>query len=189
VSSSKNFPGIPVTNPKNVVYEEGIYVGYRYFNTFNVKPSFPFGFGLCYTTFSYSDLKLSASNFKGILKATVTITNTGKVPGKEVVQLYLSAPLKSLDKPAEELKGFSKTVLLKPGVSQTITFTLTASDLASFSTKQSAWIADAGNYSLKVGASSDDIKFTKSFSLSKDVVVEKVNKALVPQIAVMELKK
>jgi beta-glucosidase len=132
---------------------------------------------------------LSSTNFNNKLTATVTITNTGKISGKEVVQLYLSAPKKELDKPSEELKGFAKTALLKPGASQTIAFTLTAKDLASFNTNQSAWIADAGNYSVKVAASSEDIKLTKGFVLAKDIVVEKVNKALVPQIPINELKK
>lgn len=189
VPSSKCFPGTPADKPTEVVYEEGIYVGYRYYNTFGVKTSYPFGFGLSYTTFNYSNLKLSSSTFRGSIQASVTITNTGKVPGKEVVQLYLSAPVKDLEKPAQELKGFAKTNLLKPGASQTISFTLNANDLASFNTAQSAWIADAGNYSVKIGASSEDIKLTKSFTLPKGLIVEKVNKALAPQVAINELKR
>ncbi len=187
--SAKNFPGTPADNPTEVVYEEGIYVGYRFFNSFGVKPAYPFGFGLSYTQFAYSNLKLSSTTFNNKLTAKVTITNTGKVAGKEVVQLYVSAPKSKLDKPSEELKGFAKTALLKPGASQTITFTLTAKDLASFNTNQSAWIADAGNYTIKAGASSEDIKLTKPFTLSKDIVAEKVNKALIPQIPINELKK
>ena len=189
VPSSKNFPGTPADRPKDVTYEEGVYVGYRYYNSFDVKISYPFGYGLSYTSFSYSDLTLSSSSFNGSVKATVTITNTGKVAGKEVVQLYLSAPAKSMDKPAEELKGFAKTALLKPGLSQMISFTLKASDLASFDTAQSAWVADAGNYTVKIGASCQDIKLTKSFKLAKDIVVEKVHKVLVPQVPINELKR
>ncbi|MBA4141349.1 MAG: glycoside hydrolase family 3 C-terminal domain-containing protein, partial [Segetibacter sp.] len=187
--TAKNFPGIPANNPKEVVYEEGIYVGYRYFNSFGIQPAYPFGYGLSYTTFLYSNIKLSSSSFTGSIKAHVTITNTGKTPGKEVVQLYLNAPKKNVDKPSEELKGFAKTALLQPGASQTINFTLTAKDLASFNTNQSEWIADAGNYVVKIGASSRDIKLTKLFKLAKDIVVEKVNKALVPQVVIKELKK
>lgn len=187
--SSKNFPGTPADRPKDVVYEEGIYVGYRYYNSFDVKTSYPFGFGLSYTSFAYSNLKLSSSTFNGSLKATVTITNKGKVAGKEVVQLYLSAPAKSMDKPVQELKGFAKTDLLKPGASQTISFNLNAKDLASFNTKQSAWIADSGEYTVKIGASSEDIKLTKSFKLAMDIVVEKTHKALVPQVPINELKR
>lgn len=189
VPSAKNFPGTPADRPKDVVYEEGIYVGYRYYNSFGVKTSFPFGFGLSYTSFAYSNLKLSSSTFKGSVHATVTITNTGKVAGKEVVQLYLSAPAKSMDKPLQELKGFAKTDLLKPGTSQSITFTLNAKDLASFNTAQSAWIADSGEYTVKIGDSSEDIKLTKSFKLTKDILVEKTHKALVPQVPINELKR
>jgi beta-glucosidase len=189
VPSSKNFPGTPVDRPKDVVYEEGVYVGYRYYNSFDVKTSYPFGYGLSYTSFSYSNLKLSSSTFKGSVQATVTVTNTGKVEGKEVVQLYLCAPAKSMDKPAMELKGFAKTNLLKPDASQSITFTLNAKDLASFNTAQSAWIADSGEYTVKIGASSEDIKLTKDFKLTKDILVEKTHKALVPQVLINELKR
>ena len=87
------------------------------------------------------------------------------------------------------MKGFAKTALLKPGASQTVTFILNAKDLASFNTAQSAWIADAGNYVVKIGASSEDIKLTKSFRLPKNILVEKVNKALLPQVPINELKK
>lgn len=174
---------------KEISYEEGIYVGYRYYDSFNIKPAYEFGFGLSYTNFSYSNLKLSSSVFKDKITATVTITNIGKVAGKEVVQLYLSAPEKTLEKPSEELKAFAKTNLLKPGSSQTITFTLNKKDLASFNTAQSAWVADAGSYAVKIGASSEDVKVTKSFTLTKDLIVEKVNKVLVPQVQINELKK
>ena len=200
VPSAKNFPGkeFPekATNgmmgkviPAEVTYEEGIYVGYRYYNTFNVKPAYEFGYGLSYTSFGYSGLKLSSQTFNGKLTATVTITNTGKVAGQEVVQLYLSAPAKKLDKPAEELKGFAKTGLLQPGQSQTVSFTITPHDLASFDTASTSWIADGGKYTVKIGASSSDIKQSASFSLAKDMMVEKDHKALTPQVAINELKK
>jgi beta-glucosidase len=187
--SAKNFPGTPAEKPTEVTYEEGIYVGYRYYNTFNVKPAYEFGYGLSYTTFSYSGLKLSSSTFKDKISATVTITNIGKVAGKEVVQLYLSAPEKTLEKPTEELRAFAKTNLLKPGESQIVIFQLNARDLASYNTEQSSWIADSGTYTIKVGASSRDIKLTKQFSLAQDRVVEKAHKALTPQVIIDELKK
>jgi beta-glucosidase len=200
VSSAKNFPGKEFPEkattgmmgmkavPAEVTYEEGIYVGYRYFNTFNVKPAYAFGYGLSYTTFGYSDLKLSAPTFNGKLSATVTITNTGKVAGKEVVQLYISAPAKKLDKPAAELKAFAKTALLQPGQSQKITFTISAADLASFDTNASSWIAESGKYSVRIGASSMDVKQTADFTLPKELVVEKVHKAMEPQVSITEIK-
>lgn len=200
VSSAKNFPGKEFPEkattgmfgmkavPGEVTYAEGIYTGYRYANTFNVKPAYEFGYGLSYTNFGYSPVKLSTSEFNGKLTATVTITNKGKVAGKEVVQLYVSAPQGKLDKPSEELKGFAKTGLLQPGKSETITFTLNPDDLASFDTNTSSWIAEAGKYNVSVGASSLDIKSTASFSVSKELVVEKVHRVLVPQATVDELK-
>jgi len=174
--------------PSEVTYEEGVYVGYRYFNTFHVKPAYPFGYGLSYTTFKYGPLKLSATSFDGKITATVTVTNSGTVAGREIVQLYVSAPGKELDKPAEELKGFAKTRTLNAGESQTMTFTLAAADLASFDTPSTSWIAEAGSYIVKAGASSEDIKQTASFTLAKDIVTEKVNKVLVPQVQINELK-
>ena len=174
--------------PAEVIYQEGIYVGYRYYNTFKVKPAYEFGYGLSYTSFSYSNLTLSSAAFNGKIVAAVTITNTGKVSGKEVAELYLTAPKVGLDKPLEELKGFAKTKLLNPGESQTLTFTLNAKDLASFNTAQTAWIADAGKYEVKIGASSEDIKLSKPFTLAKTLTVEKVHKALAPQVAIDELK-
>jgi len=186
--SAKSFPGTPAGHPTESVYNEGIYVGYRYFNSFGVKTAYPFGYGLSYTKFAYNNLKLSSPTFSKKLSATVTITNIGKTAGKEVVQLYLSAPHTGLDKPSEELKAFAKTGLLKPGESQTLILTLNPKDLASFNTDASAWIADAGKYEVKIGASSEDIKLAKWFTLAKTLTVEKVHKALAPQVAIDELK-
>jgi beta-glucosidase len=199
VPSARNFPGKEFPEkattgpggksiPAEVTYQEGIYVGYRYFNTFKIKPAYEFGFGLSYTNFSYSNLTLSSKTFSGKITARVTITNKGSVAGKEVVELYLSAPHKSMDKPSEELKGFAKTNFLKPGESQTLTFTLDAKNLASFDTTQSSWIAEAGEYKVKIGASSEDIKLEKTFKLGKAIIAEKDHKALVPQTSIDELK-
>jgi beta-glucosidase len=200
VPSAKNFPGKEFPDkatqgmmgqrsvPAEVTYEEGIYVGYRYYTTFGVKTAYEFGYGLSYTDFTFSDLKLSTVKFEGNLTATVTVTNTGKVPGKEVVQLYISAPVKKMDKPAEELRAFAKTGLLKPGESQTISFAITAGDLASYVTKSSSWIAEAGNYSVKIGSSSLKIEQNAAFKLAKDLVVEKDTPALSPQIQINEIK-
>jgi beta-glucosidase len=119
----------------------------------------------------------------------MNVKNIGKVAGKEVVQLYLSAPAKRMDKPESELKAFVKTKLLKSGESQVVTFKLNVSDLASFDTGRSAWISEAGNYTIKIGPSSKNIKLTKTFSLEKDIVVEKGNNVLAPNYDIKELKK
>jgi beta-glucosidase len=199
--TAKNFPGkeFPekATNtgmfgmravPAEVTYEEGIYVGYRYFNSFNVKPAYEFGYGLSFTSFKYGDIVLSSKTFDKSITATVTITNAGKVAGKEVVQLYITAPAGKLDKPAAELKAFAKTGLLQPGQSEKITFIITPEQLASFNTNASAWVAEAGNYRVKIGSSSLNIKQMAVFNLAKDWVVEKVNKILAPQVSINELK-
>ena len=200
--TAKNFPGIEfperATNsgmfgqkaiPAEVTYEEGIFVGYRYYNTFNVKPAYEFGYGLSYTNFNYSNLKLSSTSFNGKITVTVDITNTGKIAGKEVVQLYLSAPSVKLNKPSEELKAFAKTSLLQPGQKETVSLVLEPKELASFDTNSTSWIAEAGKYTVKIGASSLNIKQTAIFNLAKELVVEKCNKVLVPKVEINELKK
>jgi beta-glucosidase len=168
---SKNFPGKAFPEqatgtgffrrvPAEVTYDEGIYVGYRYYNTFNVKLAYEFGYSKSYTNFTYGNVNLSSPTFTNAVVATVTITNTGKVAGKEVVQLYVAAPSGKLDKPESELRGFVKTGLLQPGASQTIAFTIKPSDIASFNSNSSSWIADAGKYTVKIGASSLDTRQT-----------------------------
>lgn len=186
--SFKNWIGTPAENPTSVTYEEGIYVGYRYFNTFNVKPSYEFGYGLSYTTFDYSDLKLSEKAFADKMTVYVTVKNTGKTAGKDVVELYLSAPSKSIDKPSSELKAFGKTNLLQPGESQTITLTLNPKDLASFVTNRNAWIADAGSYKVNVGDSSLNIKKTANFTLANELIVEKTNSSFAADVKFSDLK-
>ena len=146
-------------------YEEGIWVGYRHFVTRGVEVSYPFGFGLSYTTFAYSKPTVKAVNDG--FQASITVTNTGSVAGKEVVELYVSAPAGGLDKPARELKAFAKTRELKPGESQTLTLKVSAYELASFNEAASAWEAAAGNYKVQFGASVDDIRATAAFTLKK----------------------
>jgi beta-glucosidase len=184
VPSSQNFPGkqLPLrenetldpvmpTYPAEITYDDDIYVGYRYFNTKKVKTAYEFGFGLSYTQFEYSNIKLSSTDFKDKITVTITIKNSGKTAGKEVVQLYLSAPSIKLKKPSEELKGFAKTNLLQAGESQTISFQLTPTELASYDPAISSWIAEAGKYTIRIGASSLDIKQIKDFSLKKDILM------------------
>ncbi len=146
-------------------YEEGIWVGYRHFVTRGVEVSYPFGFGLSYTTFAYSKPTVKAVDDG--FQASITVTNTGSVAGKEVVELYVSAPAGGLDKPARELKAFAKTRELKPGESQTLTLKVSAYELASFNEAASAWEAAAGNYKVQFGASVDDIRSTAAFTLKK----------------------
>lgn len=208
VPSAKNFPGRVIDKSQNqqqggeqdlisafmspraaeVVYEEGIYVGYRYYNSFNIPVSYEFGYGLSYTSFEYSGLKLSSDRFNKSLTVSVNIRNTGKVAGKEAVQLYLGAPAVRLHKPESELKGFAKTKLLQPGESQTLTFVLDPMSLASFDPASSSWIADAGKYTVKIGASSKDIRLTAQFSLPGNLTVRKESVALVPKVKINELK-
>lgn len=198
VPSAKSFPGheldptapsVPMRGkPSEVIYEDGIYVGYRYYQTFHVKTSYPFGFGLSYTKFKYSDLNLSSNSFKDHLQASVTVTNTGKVNGREVVELYLSAPADKINKPEEELKGFTKTRVLNPGESQTVVINLDVSSLASFNTQLTRWVADAGTYKVKIGASAEDIRLTKDFKLDSEIDLQQLNKVLVPQVEIKEIK-
>ena len=146
-------------------YEEGIYVGYRYFASAGKEVSYPFGYGLSYTTFSYAKpvVKAVADGFE----ASVTVTNTGSVAGKEVVELYVSAPAGGLEKPACELKGFAKTRELKPGESQTVTIKVSNYELASFNEAASAWEAAAGTYQVAFGASVADVRASAPYQLKK----------------------
>ena len=172
--SSANFPAFPQRGEseeglrKNIdytEYAEGIWVGYRHFTTREVPVSYPFGYGLSYTTFQYSKpvVKASSDGFT----ASVTVTNTGSLAGKEVVEVYVSAPSGGLEKPSRELKAFGKTKSLAPGESQTLSFTVPAYDLASFNEAASAWQTAAGNYQVLFGASVADIRATGSFQLKK----------------------
>jgi beta-glucosidase len=147
-------------------YTEGIWVGYRYFTTAGKKVSYPFGYGLSYTTFAYSKPVVKVEK-DGTVKATVTVTNTGSVAGKEIVELYVTAPDGGLVKPVYELKGFAKTKELKPGKSETLTITIDPYTLASFNENTSAWETAAGNYTVHFGASSADIRCTAPFKLAK----------------------
>jgi len=187
VPSANTFPGDPVENPVNSFYKEGIYVGYRYYDTFKVPVSFEFGYGLSYTTFEYSNLRLSSKKFDHRINVTMTVTNTGSVTGKETVQLYLHAPSTEMEKPDQELKGFAKTNLLLPHESEQLSFSLNAQSLASFQSGISAWVADAGNYEVRIGASSKDIRLKGSFNLLEQVIVEKVSDVLYPNFAMKEL--
>ena len=198
--SSKNFPidedpKIDMLNQgqkgtkKNVDYtdyEEDIYVGYRYFDSFGVPVSYPFGFGLSYTTFEYSDAKIAEKG--DAYEVTVTVKNTGKLEGKEVVELYISAPdNKAANKPAKELKAFAKTKQLKPGESETLTLTVKTADLASFDEAASAWVVAEGEYQFLVAASAQDIKATLTANAKAQQT--KANDVMKPQVQMNLLKR
>jgi beta-glucosidase len=156
-----------IRNVDYTQYEEGIYVGYRYFDTFNKAVSYPFGYGLSYTNFSYLNPKITEVN--GIYTITIDVKNTGKIAGKEVVQLYVNAPTnEQLPKPAKELKAFVKTKELKPEESQTISLIVKTSDLASFNEPANAWVTDSGMYHFLIGTSSNDIKISLNTQINSN---------------------
>ena len=147
-------------------HDEGIYVGYRYFTTQGTEVSYPFGYGLSYTTFIYSAPRVRAT--EDGFEASVSVRNTGGIASKEVVQLYVSAPKGSFaDKPVRELKAFGKTRELAPGESQTLTFHVTARELASFNEAASQWETAAGNYDIQFAASANDIRAHATYKQSK----------------------
>lgn len=149
-------------------YEEGVFVGYRYYDTQNKSVSYPFGYGLSYTDFTYSDLKIEKSG--DLFTVTCVIKNQGNRAGKEVVQLYVSAPGKDMPKPVHELKAFAKTQLLQPGESETIQLTVNADELASFSEDASAWVRENGVYEFRLGASSRDIRLRGKVEMTGKMV-------------------
>lgn len=162
-----------------VTYTEDVFVGYRYFDTFRKVVSYPFGFGLSYTTFAYDNLSISEA--KGEYTITVDVTNTGKCAGKEVAQLYVSAPIDmGSAKPLKELKAFAKTKELQPGETETLTMQVSQMELASFNDATGAWVVDRGNYKFLVGASSQDIRQMVSAEVSESVA-QSANNVLLPR--------
>ena len=190
-ASTKNFPGSidnyslmqmvggnrPIPGHAFTNHEEDIYVGYRFFDTFNREVAYPFGYGLSYTTFEMSKPAVKANG--NLVTISVTVKNTGSVAGKEVAQVYVQAPAGKLEKPAQELKAFAKTRELKPGESQTLTMTIPVRDLASFDEAGSQWLTEAGTYTFRIGFSSRDIKATLPLALKE--YTEATTNALVPQ--------
>lgn len=188
VPSANNFPGLPLEKPLNVTYEEGIYVGYRYFDTFKIPVAYEFGYGLSYTNFALNDVHISKPKDDGAVTVRCKVKNIGKVAGRQVIQLYISAPTKKINKPEQELKAFAKSKLLKSGESEQFEFVIKGKDLASFHSDQSAWITDLGKYFVKIGFSSRNIQKTESFVLKKDIIEERTNKVLAPEVYINELK-
>jgi beta-glucosidase len=151
-----------------VEYAEGIYVGYRHFDKHNIQPLFPFGFGLSYTKFAYSDLKVSPAKAGAdqSVEVSLKLANTGPRAGAEVVQLYVRDVKSSLDRPVKELKAFER-VELKPGEARTIAFKLDKSALSYFDPAKKAWVAEPGAFEVQVGASSRDIRLKGTFELAQ----------------------
>ncbi|QMV43974.1 glycoside hydrolase family 3 protein [Cohnella cholangitidis] len=158
-------------------YEEGIYVGYRYFDSFNITPAYEFGYGLSYTEFSILVNNVFITDEQ--ISIETTITNTGnKYTGKEVVQIYISAPDGELEKPYQSLIGFGKTNELKPGGSQTLTISFPVAEMASYSEALAAWVLEAGDYLIRVGHSSRNTKVAAIIRLDETKITEQVSNRL-----------
>ncbi len=171
---SEYFPG----NTTETVYYDDIYVGYRYYKTFNVETAYEFGYGLSYTTFEYSDFTVNEGN-DGIT-LSVKVKNTGSVAGSEVVQFYVTKPDGKNEHPVAELVGYGKTSILEAGSEETITVTVTDKELMTYVTSDSAWIVEKGEYKFSVGASVDDIKFDKSVTKAAETLVLDTENACEP---------
>ena len=173
-----NYPG---ENGK-VRYGEGIFVGYRYYDKKEIEPLFPFGHGLSYTAFKYSSLRLSAKSLtpNELLKVRVDVTNTGKVAGKEVVQLYVRDVKSSVARPEKELKSFHK-LELAPKQTRTVTFTLDREAFWFFDVTRNTWTTEAGEFEILVGASSRDIRLKESFTLVPEQRASRLHTGLTVQ--------
>ena len=168
IKTEAQYPGIKAEDDEfwQTHYSEGVYVGYRWYSTQEIPVQFPFGHGLSYTTFEYSNAKAAKPSMTaaGTLKVSVDVANTGSVDGAEVVQLYIADPEASVDRPAKELKGFEK-VYLKAGEKKTVTFEIDAEDLSYFDAEKHEWVAESGEFQALLGSSSEDLKAMVSFQL------------------------
>ena len=168
IKTERQYPGIKEEGSRfwQTHYDEGVYVGYRWYDTKQVPVQFPFGHGLSYTTFEYSNAKASKSTMKadGKITVSVQVKNTGDRPGAEVVQLYIADPQASVDRPVKELKGFEK-VWLNPGESKKVSFTIDASALSYYDMSRSAWYAEPGEFQALLGSTSSDIRANVTFTL------------------------
>lgn len=192
--SAQNFLTLPDVRAKylgakflTTVYEEGLYVGYRYFDTFGKKAAYLFGHGLSYTTFDMSVASVSPEGHG--VRVEVTVTNTGSVPGKEVVQLYARLPEVSLEQPNERLVGFAKTEELAPGTSQTLTLEVGVNRLKSFDPVMSAWVVEAGEIALLLGGAPDRAVQIYRWTLLETLVIAQVKDFLRCPIQIRELSK
>ena len=176
----------PQANIDFTNYEEDIYVGYRYFDSFGKPVAYPFGFGLSYTTFGYENLSVAEAN--GVYTIKVDVKNTGNKAGRNVVELFVAAPnSKKANKPEKELRNYAKTKLLLPGESETITMTVSTEELASFNEQASAWKTDAGVYTFMICSSANDVE-AKAFAKVK-AWTKKVNNVMKPNVKLNLLKR
>lgn len=188
IPSSKNFYDCATDGPRldadidvwlDTVYEEDIYVGYRYFDTFGVAPAFPFGYGLSYTTFQLKNGKVSLEENRKI-HCHVVVTNTGNRAGKEVVQVYIGKPDKTLEHPSKELVGFEKTRQLEPGGQQEFDFLIPFHHLTCYDEKQAAYIMEKGTYQVYIGTNVADAKKADEFIIEENIVIKQVKNRMVP---------
>ena len=150
----------------DITYREGVFVGYRWYESKKVVPLYPFGFGLSYTTFKYSGLKVSPPSVKkgNVVTVEFAVKNTGKAPGAEVAQLYVQDAAASVPRPVKELKGFQKVALV-PNAETRVRLTLTERDLAFWDAKTHDWLAEPGEFTILIGASSNDIRLKATVTL------------------------
>ncbi|MFV0362952.1 MAG: glycoside hydrolase family 3 protein [Suipraeoptans sp.] len=165
-------------NPLQQDYQEDIFVGYRYFDSFGVEPFYPFGYGLSYTSFKTEVMSVAADWQRVVIR--VRVTNTGKCPGREVVQVYVTAPEGRLVKPYQELKGFGKTAVLKPEAATELQISIPTESLASYNTDAAAFIMEAGDYLIRVGGDSRNTKVCQIIRLDMTAVVRTVNNEVCP---------
>lgn len=156
------YPGVN----SQLTYGEGIYVGYRYYDTKNVEPLFPFGFGLSYTTFEFTNLKLNKNSMQkeGEISIELTVKNSGKVAGDEVIQLYIHDVSSEIDRPIKELKGFKK-LSLKPGESKIAKFKIDKKALSYYDVKSKSWVVESGDFEVLIGNSSKNILLKETFTV------------------------
>lgn len=163
-----------------VAYEEGLYVGYRYFTSADKPVAYPFGYGLSYTDFDFSGFEAETSSSGGPLAVRLSVTNTGDVAGRTVAQIYVEAPEGKLEKPRRELKAFRKTPSLAPGETTELELRISMKDLASFDPDASQWIVEAGTYRLLASTSANDVQEETVIEIPETIVVETVSASLAP---------
>jgi beta-glucosidase len=176
----------PQANIDYTNYEEDIYVGYRYFDSFGKPVAYPFGFGLSYTTFAYENMSVSEAN--GVYTVKIDVKNTGKCAGRNVVELFVAAPnSKKLNKPEKELRNYAKTKCLKPGETETVAMQVKTEDLASFNEKASAWKTDAGLYTFMICSSASDVEAQATAKVK--AWTKKVHNVMQPNVKLNLLKR